>query len=38
LLYFKFGVASALSVVLLVLVGLVGVVGLVLFRGREVAM
>jgi multiple sugar transport system permease protein len=37
ILFFKFGFASAISVVLLVLVGLAGVVGLWLFRKTDVA-
>ncbi len=36
LLYFKFGFASAIAVVLLLIVGLVGLVGIVLFRRFEV--
>jgi multiple sugar transport system permease protein len=36
ILFFKFGVASAISVVLLVLVGIIGLVGLWLFRKAEV--
>jgi multiple sugar transport system permease protein len=36
LLFFKFGFASALSVVLLLLVGMVGLAGLLLFRRVEV--
>jgi multiple sugar transport system permease protein len=38
LLFFKFGFASAISMVLLVLVAVVGLVGLTLFRRREVAL
>jgi multiple sugar transport system permease protein len=37
ILFFKFGFASAISVILLILVGLIGVVGLKLFRRADVA-
>jgi len=38
LLFFKYGFASAVSMVLMALVALVGVVGLVLFRRREITL
>jgi multiple sugar transport system permease protein len=38
LLYFKYGFASAIAVVLLLIVGLVGLVGIVLFRRFEVTL
>lgn len=38
LLYFKFGFASAISVLLLLIIGLVGLIGLYLFRKLEVTL
>ena len=36
ILFFKFGYASAISVILLILVGVIGLIALLLFRGLEV--
>jgi ABC-type sugar transport system permease subunit len=38
LLFFKYGFASAVSMVLMALVAVVGVIGLVWFRRREVVL